>query len=440
MATDGGTTERPGGLTGFRPDARLARRLDDEDPLASFRSRFHRPRQPDGRPTVYFAGNSLGLQPEGALEAVQNEMQLWREHAVGGHFQGDAPWFSYHELLREPFARLVGARSDEVVAMNSLTVNLHLMMVSFYRPTERRYKILMEDTAFPSDTYAVRTQLRHHGHDPDDALIVVRSSRGGPTIPTDEMEGVIEACGDEVALVLLGGVNYYTGQLFDMKRIAACARRKGCLVGLDLAHAAGNVPLQLHDWKVDFAVWCTYKYLNAGPGAVAGCFVHERHARRSEVPRFGGWWGNDPVHRFRMHLEPEFRAQPSADGWQLSNPPILALAPLRVSLRLFDDAGLPALRAKSKKLTAYMQSWVDHAADGRIETLTPRPADERGCQLSLRALGRPRELFVALREAGIVGDFREPDVVRVAAVPLYNSFHDVWSFGRALEAWAGITG
>jgi kynureninase len=439
MTTDGGTTERPGGLAGFRSDPDLARRLDDEDPLASFRSRFHCPRQPDGRPTVYFAGNSLGLQPEGAAEAVHGEMEHWREHAVGGHFEGDTPWFSYHELLREPFARLVGARPDEVVAMNSLTVNLHLMMVSFYRPTERRYKILMEDTAFPSDTYAVRTQLRHHGHDPDEALIVVRSS-DGPTIPTVDMERAIEARGEEIALVLLGGVNYYSGQLFDMERIATCARGQGCVVGLDLAHAAGNVPLRLHDWEVDFAVWCTYKYLNGGPGAVAGCFVHERHARRSDVPRFGGWWGNDPARRFRMHLEPEFRAQPSADGWQLSNPPILALAPLRVSLRLFDAAGLPALRTKSKQLTAYLQSWVDHAAGERIETLTPRRADERGCQLSLRALGRPRELFAALRQAGIVGDFREPDVVRVAPAPLYNSFQDVWSFGRALEAWAAKGG
>jgi kynureninase len=429
-------SEHPDRPLDFEPGEALARRLDDEDPLAAFRTRFHLPRRPAGDSVLYFTGNSLGLQPTGAAAEVQRELDRWARQAVDAHFDGDAPWLSYHELLREPLGRLVGAQPDEVVAMNGLTVNLHLMLVTFYRPTAARAKILMEDCAFPSDTYAVKTQLRHHGYDPADTLIVARSSDGRSTVPTEDLERLLERHGHEIAVVLLGGVNYYSGQLFDLERITACARQHGCVVGLDLAHAVGNVPLELHDWDVDFAVWCSYKYLNAGPGAVAGCFVHRRHARRTDLARFGGWWGNDPERRFRMHLEPEFEPRPTADGWQLSNPPILAMAPLRVSLRLFDEAGMPALRDKSKRLTAYMQWWVDHVAARRIEVLTPRRPDERGCQLSLRALDRPRELFRALQEQGVVADYREPDVVRVAPVPLYNSFADVWSFAQALRAWA----
>jgi len=419
----------------FRPEEAWARRLDEEDALAGFRSRFHIPLRPDGSPVCYFTGNSLGLQPVGAGEALRRELERWARRGVDGHFDGEAPWFSYHEQVREPLARLVGAEPDEVVAMNGLTVNLHLMMVTFFRPTRARSKILMEDRAFPSDTYAARTQLRHHGLDPDRELIVARAPDGSAVVPTGEFERLLERHGSEIALVLLGGVNYYTGQLFELRRIAELARRAGCVVGLDLAHAVGNVPLELHDWNVDFAVWCTYKYLNAGPGAVAGCFVHRRHAERVDLPRFGGWWGNDPDRRFLMHLQPEFVPRPTADGWQLSNPPILALAPLRVSLEQFEQAGMDALRAKSLRLTAYLADWVEHAAAGRIEILTPARPDERGCQLSLRALDRPRRLFEALAAAGVVADYREPDVVRVAPVPLYNSFHDVWAFGQALLAW-----
>jgi kynureninase len=347
---------------------------------------------------------------------------------VDAHFEGDAPWYAYHELLREGSARLVGAQPAEVVVMNGLTVNLHLMLVSFYRPTAERHKILVEDCAFPSDNYAVRSQLRLHGFDPEDGVIVARSA--------EDLEALLERRGREIAVVLLGGVNYFTGQLFDLPRLTESARRQGCTIGLDLAHAAGNVPLALHDWGVDFAVWCGYKYLNGGPGTAAGCFVHERHARRPDLPRLAGWWGNDPARRFRMHLEREFEPVAGADGWQLSNPPILSMAPLRAALALFDEAGMPALRAKSVLLTAYLQHWIDRAGGGRIEVLTPRDPAARGCQLSLRLRERARELFDALRGAGVVGDFRPPDVVRLAPVPLYNTFHEVWRFGQVLAAWS----
>lgn len=419
----------------FQSEETFARGLDEQDPLAGFRERFHRPRTASGEPLLYFAGNSLGLQPTGVAEAIRQELDDWARLAVRGHFDAASPWFSYHELLREPSARLVGALPQEVVMMNGLTVNLHLLMVSFYRPQGERTKILMEDCAFSSDTYAVRTQLRYHGQDPAESLIVARAGSGRAAVGTEEIERVLEQRGHEISLVLLGGVNYYTGQVFDMQRIGALARERGCVVGLDLAHAAGNVLLRLHDWQIDFAVWCSYKYLNGGPGAVAGCFVHERHAKRTDLPRFGGWWGNDPERRFRMHLEREFEPRAGADGWQLSNPPILSMAPVRVSLDLFDEAGMGALRTKSRKLTAYLQYWIDRAGAGRIEVLTPREPDERGCQLSMRVRERPRELFRALEDRGVVADFREPDVIRVAAVPFYNSFHDVWSFGQVLEAW-----
>lgn len=419
----------------FRPDEDQALRLDAEDPLAGYRRRFHMPRRGEAE-AVYFAGNSLGLQPVGTDALLRRELDDWATLAVDAHFQGDSPWYSYHEQLREPLARLVGAHPDEVVVMNGLTVNLHLMLVSFYRPTTSRYKILMEDCAFPSDTYAARTQLRYHGHDPDAGLVVAAAGEEGGAIRAEELDGLLDRHGDEIALVLLGGVNYYTGQVFDMQRIAARARERGCAVGLDLAHAIGNVELSLHDWEVDFAVWCSYKYLNSGPGAAAGCFVHRRHAERTDLPRFGGWWGNDPQRRFRMHLEREFVPRAGADGWQLSNPPIFSMAPLRLSLEIFGEAGMPALRAKSRKLTGYLQSWIDEVGDERIDVLTPADPSARGCQLSLRVLDRPRELFQTLEQIGVVADFRDPDVIRVAPVPLYNSFHDVWRFGQVLGRWS----
>jgi kynureninase len=324
--------------------------------------------------------------------------------------------------------------------MNGLTVNLHLMLVSFYRPTVGRHRVLIEDRAFPSDAYAVGSQIRLHGRSPDDALLVARPRPGEATLRTADLLELIEQRGEEVALLLLGAVNYYTGQLFDVEAITAAARRRGCVVGWDLAHAVGNVPLRLHDWDVDFAVWCSYKYLNGGPGAVGGCFVHERHGERDDLPRLAGWWGNDPRTRFRMHLNPDFEPVPGADGWQLGNPPILAMAPLRAALALAEEAGLERLRAKSVRLTRQLEGSIDRARGAGLELLTPRASAERGCQLSVRARARADELFEALRAAGIVADVRRPDVVRLAPVPLYNTFHEVWRVGRVLEEWAAAGG
>lgn len=420
----------------FAPDESLARQLDERDPLKRFRERYCIPARPDGSPAAYFCGNSLGLQPKGVREAVAQELDDWSRLAVDAHFDGAHPWYAYPQALREPVARLVGARPREVVLMNGLTVNLHLMLVSFYRPSANRHKILMETAAFPSDTYAAQSQLQFHGYDPADGVIEVKPRPGEDTLRTADVESLLDERGSEIALVLLAGVNYYTGQAFDMPRIAAAARRHGCVVGLDLAHAAGNIVLALHDWDVDFAVWCSYKYLNAGPGAVAGCFVHERHAERADIPRLAGWWGNDPELRFRMHLERRFVPVPGADGWQLSNPPILALAPARAALADFDEAGLPALRAKSKLLTHYLLYWIDRVGDRRVRVLTPRDAEARGCQLSLHVDDGAGQLFEALQAAGVIGDYREPDVIRVAPVPLYNTFHEVWRTGQALAEWS----
>ncbi|HET9299841.1 MAG TPA: kynureninase [Candidatus Polarisedimenticolaceae bacterium] len=401
-----------------------ARRLDSEDPLASFRDRFHVPPGPDGKPAVYLCGNSLGLMPRDVPGLVSQELADWAQLAVDAHFRGATPWYGYHESVRQPLARLVGAHPHEVVAMNSLTVNLHLMMASFFRPQGERRKILIESAAFPSDGYAVRSQLQLHGLDPEGDLLQVGTPR--QEIPEAEILDTLERRGSEIALVLLSAVHYFTGQLFDLAAITRAAHAQGCIVGFDLAHAAGNVPLALHASSADFACWCSYKYLNAGPGAVAGCFVHERHGMNPAIPRMAGWWGNDPRTRFQMHREERFVPTPGADGWQLSNPPILALAPLRASLALFDEAGMDRLRAKSEKLTGLLERLLrPHAA-----ILTPSDPARRGCQLSLRVGGK--ELFQALEARGFVTDFREPDVIRVAPVPLYNTFHEVVRFARAL--------
>jgi kynureninase len=316
--------------------------------------------------------------------------------------------------------------------MNGLTVNLHLMMVSFYRPTPQRCRILVEEPAFPSDTYAIRTQIRYHGFDPADALLSIRPRAGEHTIRTDDIEQLLAREGAKIALVMLSGVNFFTGQFLDIERITRAAHAQGCIAGFDLAHAAGNVPLRLHDWDVDFAAWCTYKYLNCGPGSVAGCFVHERHGQNAGIPRFGGWWGNDPDTRFRMHLEPEFIPRRGADGWQLSNPPILSMAALKASLAIFDEVGVEALRTKSVRLTGYLQYLLDQIASQRYSVITPREIDQRGCQLSILAHENARDLHRKLLAADVVCDFREPNVIRVAPVPLYNSFHDVWRFAQLL--------
>jgi kynureninase len=419
-------------MSGPPLDEEGALRLDLEDPLSRFRSRFALPAGPDGRPLLYFCGHSLGPMPKAARALVDEELDDWEALGVEGHFRSRRPWYSYHEQFRETGARLVGARPGEVVMMNGLTVNLHLMLATFYRPTAERHAILIEEHAFPSDQYAVASQIRHHGRDPDASLIIARHRTGEPGLRTEDLERLIQERGSSLAVVLLPGVQYLTGQALDLARLAAAAHRNGCVFGADLAHAAGNLPLRLHEWQVDFAVWCSYKYLNAGPGAVAGCFVHERHGLDRSLPRFAGWWGTDPATRFIM--QPEFVPRPGADGWQIGNPPILALAPLLASLAIFEEAGLEALRARSVRMTAYLLALLDRLPPGRVEVLTPRRPDERGCQISLRVQGgRAKPLLEALHREGVVLDFRQPDVLRLAAAPLYNTFHEIWRLGRVLE-------
>ncbi len=422
----------------FSDKEEFAVQLDAEDSLRHFRERFHVPLGADGKPLIYFAGNSLGLMPKAARNIVEQELDDWAKLGVDAHLAGKAPWYSYHETLREPTARLVGAQPKEVICMNSLTVNLHLMMATFYRPTKSRFKILMEEPAFPSDTYAIKTQITHHGLNPKHVLVLARPRSGEFTVRTEEILDLIEKHADELAVVLIGGVNFFTGQLFDIPTITAAARKHGITVGVDLAHAIGNVPLSLHDWNIDFAVWCSYKYLNAGPGAVAGAFVHERHATNTNLPRLAGWFGNDPNTRFRMHLEPDFIPVPSADGWQISNPPILSMAPLRASLAIFEDAGgMEPLRQKSIKLTSYLQFLLESKPEGQSKKqytiITPRQADQRGCQLSILVREHPKELFTKLEAADVKCDFREPNVIRVAPTPLYNTFHEVWRFANILR-------
>ncbi|MGE3180482.1 MAG: kynureninase [Phycisphaerae bacterium] len=419
-------------LTAFDTSESFANSLDSVDPLADYRDQFHIP-QRDGKPLIYLCGNSLGLQPKTTRAAVDEVLDVWAEFAVDAHFEGAHPWYPYHEFLRDAAARLVGAQPREVVMMNGLTVNLHLLMASFYHPTATRYKILMEHAAFPSDTYAARTQLAVNSFDPDKGLMIVSPRAGEHLIRDDDIIATLDEHGDSIALVLIGAVNYFTGQLFDLPRITQAAHDRGCVVGFDCAHAAGNIPLQLHDCGADFAAWCTYKYLNSGPGSVAGAFVHERHVKNVELPRFGGWWGNDPKTRFRMHLEPEFKPVESADAWQLSNPPILSMAAVRASLEVFDKVGIATLRKKSEQMTMYFDRLLAELPPGNVEITTPREIHRRGCQFSILAHQQPRELQRRLHAAGVVADFREPNVIRVAPVPLYNSFHDIWRFVQILR-------
>ena len=420
--------------TNFSAGEEFALQLDAEDPLRHLRQKFHLPLGKNGKPVVYFAGNSLGLMPKSARQIVDEELDNWATLGVEAHHATGTPWYSYHEALREPTARLVSAKPLEVICMNSLTVNLHLMMATFYRPTKSRFKILMEEPAFPSDTYAIKTQIVHHGLDPKAALILASPRKGEFTIRTKEIIDLIDKNAEQLAVVMFGGVNFFTGQLFDIERITAAARKYSIIAGFDLAHAIGNVPLSLHDWNVDFAVWCSYKYLNAGPGAVAGAFIHERHASNTSLPRLAGWFGNDPNTRFRLHLEPDFIPVPSADGWQISNPPIFSIAPLRASLAMFDEAGgMEALRAKSIKLTGYLQFLLEQTSSKRFTIITPRETHARGCQLSILAHEDPKELFNNLQAADVKCDFREPNIIRAAPTPLYNTFHEVWRFAKILS-------
>ncbi len=418
----------------FSANEEFALQLDAEDPLRRFRDKFHLPLGEDGKALIYFAGNSLGLMPKTARKIIEEELDDWAKLGVDAHLDATTPWYSYHETLREPIARLVGAKPNEVICMNSLTVNLHLMMATFYRPTKSRFKILMEEPAFPSDTYAIKSQIVHHGLDPKEALILARPSKGEFSVRTEEIADLIEKYGDQLAVVMIGAVNFFTGQLFELEKITTVAQKRGITVGFDLAHAIGNVPLQLHDWNVDFAVWCSYKYLNAGPGAVAGAYVHERHATNTELPRLAGWFGNDPNTRFRLHLEPEFIPVSSADGWQISNPPIFSIAPLRASVAIFDEAGgMESLRTKSIKLTSYLEFLLSEP-DGQkqFKIITSQSPDARGCQLSILMREHPKKLFNKLQAAGVKCDFREPNVIRAAPTPLYNTFHEVWRFAKIL--------
>ena len=412
--------------------------LDAADPLRPFRNEFLIPKHRD-REQVYFVGNSLGLQPRGARAQVLEVLDKWAGEAVEGHFSGDTAWMHYHALVREPLARLVGAQPQEVVAMNTLTVNLHLMLASFYRPTRERPAILLEAGAFPSDRHAVESQIRLHGFDPATDLVEVQPDEPAGTISMAAIERAIAEHGPRLALVLWPGVQYRTGQAFDLAQIARLAHAQGAVAGFDLAHAVGNLALDLHDADADFAVWCHYKYVNAGPGAVAGCFVHARHAR-ADLPRLAGWWGHEAATRFRM--APEFVPAAGAEGWQLSNPPVLALAPLRASLEQFDRAGgMAVLRAKSEKLTGFLDQLVRARLADTLEIVTPAEPARRGAQLSLRVAGgrdRGRELFDYLRDTGILGDWREPDVIRISPAPLYNRYSDVLRFVEEVEHWRGV--
>ena len=412
----------------------FAQARDAADPLRHFRDEFFIP-QHDGKPQAYFVGNSLGLQPKGARAHVEEVLDKWATEAVEGHFTGSAQWMPYHELVRDPLARVVGAQPSEVVAMNSLTANLHLMLVSFYQPTIERTAILVEAGSFPSDRYAVESQLKYRGLPPQHTLIEVEPDQPDGTFSMQAIERAINENGKRLALVLWPGVQYRTGQAFDLKEIARLGHAAGAIVGFDLAHAVGNLPLQLHDSGADFAVWCHYKYMNSGPGAVAGCFVHERHAR-TQRPRFAGWWGNNKGERFKM--EPVFDPTPGADGWQLSNPPILGLAPLRASLDQYERATMPALRAKSESLTGYLEQLIDADLRDVLQVVTPREPERRGCQLSIRVIGgreRGRDLFDFLASRGVLGDWREPDVIRISPVPLYNTHADVLRFARTVQEW-----
>jgi kynureninase len=396
------------------------------DPLAEYRSKFFIPPHDDGREQVYLCGHSLGLQPKSARSFIEAELEDWAQLGVEGHFRARSPWMPYHRLLTDQAARLVGAKPSEVVVMNSLTVNLHLMMVSFYRPTIGRHKIVVEAGAFPSDQYAVKSQIRFHGYNPTTSLIELRPREGEDILREEDVCELIGREGESIALILMGGVNYSTGQAFDMRMITAAGHEQGCVVAFDLAHAAGNLVLKLHEWDVDWAAWCSYKYLNAGPGAIAGCFVHERHGANVDLPRFAGWWGHDEATRFKM--SPEFHPMQGADGWQLSNPSIFSMAPLRASLELFGEAGMPKLREKSEALTAYLEEDLTKRADGRFSIVTPGEKSRRGAQLSIRVGSRRRDLVDQLAAQGVICDWREPAIVRAAPVPLYNSFEDVERF------------
>lgn len=409
----------------------FALRADEHDGLREFTDAYHIPVGPDGEALIYFSGNSLGLQAKGAETLVREVMCAWRERAVNAHSEGDSPWLYYCDSLDENMARIVGAETSEVVLMNALTVNLHVLLASFYKPTSDRYKILIERDAFPSDKYAVASQARWHGYDPKQAVIQLNPIGGEDLLHTSEIIKFIEEHGAAIALVLIGGVNYYTGQFFEMAEIARAAQAAGCVCGFDLAHAAGNVPLQLHDWGVDFAAWCTYKYLNAGPGGPGGLFVHSKHADNPELPALRGWWGQELGIRFQM-LD-EYEAAQGAAAWQISNPSVLSLAPLRASLDHFSEAGFDRLISKSRRLTSYLEYLITERIGSSVGIITPNDAHRRGAQLSIRIKNEARGVFDMLIAQGVLCDWREPGVIRMSPVPLYNTYMDVFRAVDILE-------
>lgn len=412
----------------------FAKSQDQQDELASFRNLFHFP-QHNGRETVYFTGNSLGLAPKTAMAALQQEVNDWAKYGVEGHFEAKNPWVSYHEMFAEPLANLLGAKPIEVAAMNGLTSNLHLLMVSFYTPTKERFKIICEGKAFPSDQYALQSQVKHHGLVPKETIVELFPREGEHNLRTEDVLKAIDTHKNQLALVMIGGVNYYTGQYFDIPTITKAGHEAGAIVGWDLAHAAGNVPVKLHDWDVDFAAWCSYKYMNSGPGSISGIFVHEKHATNTALNRFAGWWGHDKERRFLM--EPEFKPMPTAESWQLSNAPVLAMAVHKASLDIFMEAGMDRLRAKSIQLTAYLEfvitSVSESSSNASFEIITPSEPEERGAQLSILVHGSGKELFDFLTNEGVIADWREPNVIRIAPVPMYNNFEDVYRFGEILK-------
>lgn len=418
-------------MCNYKTGLDFAKALDQNDPLSPYRNQFHIPKDKHGNDWLYFTGNSLGLQPKTTQKYLQQELEDWANLGVEGHFEAQNPWMPYHEFLTNAMAKVVGAKPIEVVVMNTLTTNLHLLMVSFYQPTKTKYKIVIESDAFPSDRYAVQTQLEFHGFDAKEGLIEWKPRKGEALLNIDDLETILNTQGDEIALLLIGGVNYYTGQYLDLKKIAHLGHAKNCMVGIDLAHGAGNINPDLHNSGVDFAVWCTYKYLNSGPGSLGGLFVHEKHAYNKDLNRFAGWWSHNKATRFNMRQPLDII--PGAEGWQLSNPPILSMAAIKASLDMFDKVGMTALREKSVKLTGYFEFLLNELNQETIKIITPSNPNERGCQLSIQVKNADKSLHKQLTKAHIITDWREPDVIRCAPVPLYNTFEDVYRMVETLK-------
>lgn len=424
-------SEKQSTLSSYKLGLDYAKEQDLNDPLTQYRNQFHIPKDKEGNDWLYFTGNSLGLQPKNTQKYIQQELDDWANFGVEGHFEAKNPWMPYHEFLTDSMAKIVGAKPIEVVIMNTLTTNLHLLMVSFYQPTKTKYKIIIESDAFPSDRYAVQTQLEFHGFDADEGLIEWKPREGEDLLHIEDLETILEEQGDQIALLLIGGVNYYTGQYLDLKKIAELGHAKNCMVGIDLAHGVGNIKPHLHDSGVDFAAWCTYKYLNSGPGSLGGLFVHEKHANNKDLKRFAGWWSHNKKTRFNMRQPLD--VIPGAEGWQLSNPPILSMAAIKASLDMFNDVGMDALRLKSEKLTGYFEFLLNEINNDKITIITPSNPDERGCQLSIQVKNADKHLHQKLTDAHIITDWREPDVIRCAPVPFYNSFEDVYHMVEKLK-------